>query len=147
MDVVVGPVDVLHEAIDHPVGLRQELGRVVAQDRQAAQLVGHMEDDRLLRLDSRPGHVPREDLGAVGPSHDVHLAGVAADAAGTEADLTEEQISGQAEERGEGDDRQPGQADRRLGLAPDDDRQHRQPHRPSQPGDQEGPWQHRLTPG
>ncbi len=144
---MVGPVDVLHEAVDHLVGLGQELGRVAAQDGKAAQLAGDVEEDRLRLLDLRLDDVPREDLGAVGPGRDVHLAGMAADAAGTEADLAEEQVGGQPEERGEGDDRQPGQADRRLGLAPDDDRYHHQPHRPSQPGDQEGPRQHRLTPG
>ncbi len=140
-------VDVLHQAVDHGVGLGQEVGRVSPQHRQSAQLVGDVEDGLLRLFDLRFDDMTQLEVGAVGPRDDVHIPGITTDAPSTEADLPDQQVGCQSHERDEEDDRQPGQADRRLRLAPDDDRQHDQPDRPLEPEEYGGPGEHRPTPG
>src|SRR5258708_2494843 len=122
MDVMPGLVDVLHQAIDHEVALGQEFVRVPSQYRQAAQPGGDVEEDLVRLLDLRLDGVPQLGIATVGPGQEVDVASTTANAPSPEADLSDQHVSGQSHQRDEEDDREPGQAGRRLRLAANDDR-------------------------
>lgn len=123
-------VDVLDKAVDDYVGLGQKLRGVTAQNRHAAKPRGDVEHGLLIRFDTRLHDVQELDVGTVGLGDDVHVAGMAANAAAAETDLADEDVDQQPWDGKQEDDGQPGQADRRLLLALHDDGQHDEPDKP-----------------
>ena len=89
-NVVLGGVEIGDQPIDGLPRFGNQLGPVAAEDGEAAQFSGDVENGVLRLLDRRRSDMAHVDARLMGPLDYVYLASMASDATGAEADFAEE---------------------------------------------------------